>query len=379
VLRLALRIVRCRYGRALVAWCVVFALALTAAAQDAAFDKPPVGMDPDREAQFEDTQFQGLPDGEPVYDEQYSQPEYAEDGSILSSDQDGSEVMVDDGGVGGGFSDPGNGPMPNDVDYGPQVGARFGAPYEYTGEQGLPFIMQQEGGAYQPGSFYNPDEMPPPPKTYCRCMSWFGFRHSYTHGRSVGWGLPLVGSSWLNRPYYFGATLGPMWLTNRPIPSVPRDVDVVGSLIFGWDWDYYWGSEFQYAYATPELGNPSAPPGSPIGHRYAHWNYSFIYYPWGDSNLRPYWRLGAGNTHYDYTLPNGVRWNEWTYSTPFGVGLKYSFRRWLAGRIEFTDQFSWGDHGTATQHNLTLNFGLEMRFGAKRKAYWPWNPSRHVW
>lgn len=362
MLRLVLRIARCHYGRALMAWCVVLALAHVTAAQDSAFDRPPVGMDPDREAEF------GPQYGESPLDE----PQFNQDGSILATDDNGEQVVVGDGSAGYGEE-------PRDVDYGPQVGAQYGAPYEYTGEQGLPFIMQQEGGAYQPGSFYNPDEMPPPPKTYCRCMSWFGFRHSYTHGRSVGWGQPLVGSSWLNRPYYVGATLGPMWLTNRPIPSVPRDVDVIGSLIYGWDWDYYWGSEFQYAYATPELGNPSAPAGSPIGHRYVHLNYSFMYYPWGDSNLRPYWRLGIGDTHYDYTLPSGVRWNEWTLATPFGVGFKYSFRRWLAGRIEFTDQFSWGDHGTSTQHNLTLNFGLEMRFGAKRKAYWPWNPSRHIW
>ena len=54
--------------------------------------------------------------------------------------------------------------------------------------------------------------------------------------------------------------------------------------------------------------------------------------------------------------------------SPFGVGMKYSFRRWLAGRIEFTDQFSWGDHGVATQHNLVLNFGLECRFGGQTQG-----------
>ncbi len=218
--------------------------------------------------------------------------------------------------------------------------------------------MQQEGGAYQPGSFYNPDEAPPPPPTYCSCMRWFGFRHSYTHGRNVGWGLPLVGSSWLNRPYYVGATLGPMWLTNRPHPHVPRDVDVIGSVFYGWDWDYYWGSEFQYLYATPELGNPSAPEGTPIGHRLRSWNYSLLYYPWGDANLRPYWRLGIGDTKYDFPVDSGDRWDEWNFATPFGVGMKYSLRRWLAARVEFTDQFSWVGHGAATQHNLTLNFGL---------------------
>lgn len=345
MLRLAFRFARSRCGRALFAWCALVTAAHLAPAQDPAFDKPPAGMDPDREAEFGGAE------------------------SIISTDDgDVDEVVVDDAGT-----------PPPGFDSGPEVSPQFGAPYDYIGEEGLPFIMQQEGGAYQPGSPYNPDEMPPPPKTYCRCMSWFGFRHSYTHGRNVGWGLPLVGSSWLNRPYYVGITLGPMWLTNRPIDSVARDKDVMGSILFGWDWDYYWGSEFQYAYATPELWNSAAPSGSPLGHRLASWNYSLLYYPWGDANLRPFWRFGIGDTLFDFTTDDGLRRDEWLLTTPFGVGMKYSFRRWLAGRIEFTDQFSWGDRGVATQHNLVLQFGLEMRFGAKRKAYWPWNPSSHIW
>jgi hypothetical protein len=175
-----------------------------------------------------------------------------------------------------------------------------------------------------------------------------------------------------------GATLGPMWLTNRVTNSVPRDTDVIGSVLCGWDWDYYWGSEFQYAYATPELHNTAAQEGS-ITNRLVSWNYSFMYYPWGDSNVRPYWRLGVGDTNFDIPTDAGARRDEWLFTTPYGVGLKYELRRWLAARVEFTDVFSWGGHAVATQHNLTLNFGLEWRFGSKNKGYWPWNPSRQIW
>ncbi len=345
MLRLLLRIVRRHFGRALVAWCVLLAAALAASAQFLAFDGPPPGMDPEREAEF------------------------AEDESILATDDGGD----DDGEAMAGEASG----EPNAVDYGPQVGAAFGAPYDYVQDQGLPYIMQKEGGASQPGSYYNPDE-PPPPWTYRPCMTWFGFRHSYTHGRNVGWGLPLVGSSWLNRPYYFGGTLGPMWLTNRVNDSVPRDADVIGSLFFGCDWDYYWGSEFQYAYATPELHNTAANNGR-VTNRLVSWNYSFMYYPWGDAQLRPYWRLGIGDTLFDFPTDEGRRRDERLFTTPFGVGLKYPVRRWLAARVEFTDLFSWGAHDVATQHNLTLNFGLEFRFGSKNKGYWPWNPSRQIW
>lgn len=344
MVRLLLRMVRTWCGRALVAWCAWLTAAHLASGQVGlpTYDGPPSGTDPGREEQF------------------------IEDESILATDDEEGgpgEAMITDG----------------DADAGPQVSQQYGAPYEYIEEQGLPYIMQQEGGAYRPGSLYNPDEPPPPPKTYCPCMTRLGFRHSYTHGRSVGWGQPKVGSSWLNRPYYIGTSLGPMWLTNRPIAAVARDKDVMGTIYFGWDWDYYWGSEFQYGYATPELWNSAAPDGSPLGHRLATWNYSFMYYPWGDSQIRPFWRLGVGDTHFDFTTNDGLRRDEWLFTSPFGVGVKYELRRWLAGRIEFTDQLSWGGHGVATQHNLVLQFGLELRFGGKRKAYWPWNPDDHIW
>ena len=220
------------------------------------------------------------------------------------------------------------------------------------------------------------DDYPPP--TYSPWLTRLGFRHSYTHGRNVGWGRPLVGSSWLNRPYYVGAALGPFWVTQRVTDSVSRDTDLIGSVFYGWDWDYYWGSEFEYAYATPELVNSEARDAN-RGDRLVHWNYSWLYYPWGDATLRPYWRLGVGNTKVDFPNDAGDRRDQWLLSFPVGVGLKYPLRRWLAARAEFTDQISVGDNGIATQHNLALLFGLECRFGARPKSYWPWNPSSYIW
>ena len=217
-----------------------------------------------------------------------------------------------------------------------------------------------------------------PPPTYSRCLTRLGFRHSYTHGRNVGWGGPLTGTSWLNRPYYVGAALGPFWVTQRPTESVSTDTDLMASVFCGWDWDYYWGSELEYAYATPELVNSEAP-SAQRGDRLVHWNYSLMYYPWGDATLRPYWRLGVGNTKVDFPNDEGVRRDQWLLSFPIGVGVKYPIRRWLAARTELTDQISVGDNGIATQHNLALLFGLECRLGARPKSYWPWNPSNDLW
>ena len=74
VLRLALRIARCHYGRALVAWCVVLAAALVATAQFPAVDGPPLGMDPDRESQFE------------------GEAQFGAEESIITTDDGGEEV-----------------------------------------------------------------------------------------------------------------------------------------------------------------------------------------------------------------------------------------------------------------------------------------------
>jgi hypothetical protein len=219
---------------------------------------------------------------------------------------------------------------------------------------------------------------PHPPRHYHRGIAWFGLRHSHTHGRHVGLGGPLSGSSWLNRPYYFGGELGSLWIMRAPEDSVSRDTDPFGGVFLGWDWDYYWGSELKFAWSTPELVNREAPDANRTDSLF-EWSYSLMYYPLGDATLRPYWRWGIGNTAIDFPTDDGSRHDEWLLTMPIGVGLKYPLRRWLTARAEFADQLAFGQHGIPIQHNLTLTLGLECRFGARPKSYWPWYPSRHIW
>lgn len=221
-------------------------------------------------------------------------------------------------------------------------------------------------------------EEPFPPPSYRPCMSWLGLRHSYTHGRSVGLGDTLVGTSWLNRPYYAGFDLGALWMTQSIEDSVSRDVDTFGGVFIGSDWDHYWGNELAFQWATPELINSAAPTANRTDSLFL-WSYSLMYYPWGDSAVRPYWRWGIGGTHVDFPLDDGSRHDEWLLTFPIGIGVKYPVRRWLAVRADFTDQLSFGDSDVRTQNNLTLTFGLEWRFGVRPRSYWPWYPSRHIW
>lgn len=208
--------------------------------------------------------------------------------------------------------------------------------------------------------------------------NWLGLRHYSTNGRNAGMGVPLVGTSWLNRPYYAGIELGPVWITDAPQQHVSSDLDLLGGVYIGDDWDYYWGTELAVERATPEMRN-STQPGANRGDRLLIWTANMLYYPWGDSLYRPYWRCGIGAMEIDYVKDDGDRRDEALWAFPIGVGIKYPFRRWLAVRAEVGDTIGVGNSGIATQHDWSLSFALEWRFGAHPKSYWPWNPSRHIW
>jgi hypothetical protein len=244
------------------------------------------------------------------------------------------------------------------------------------GNPAMPYVLPGDAG---PGCQTGPDLHPacPPP----RCLpllQFFGLRHSYTDGRNVGWGWPLVGTSWLNRPYYVGGTLGFLDMADRVEEPVRADRDVFGGIVFGWDWDYYWGSEIQFERATPELTNRNFS-DEPSGNVMDMWSYNAMYYPWGDSAVRPYWRVGFGSTWVDYVADTGHRRDELLWTFPIGIGVKYPLYHWLAARFEFTDHLALGNSGVNTLNDLTLVCGLEWRFGSRPQSYWPWNPSRHMW
>jgi hypothetical protein len=229
--------------------------------------------------------------------------------------------------------------------------------------------------AFTPGFSLN---TPGPRTEYVPVLKWLGLRHSYTHGRHVGRGGPLTDTSWLNRPYYAGAELGGLWLT-RPIhDDVSRDADAFGGIFLGWDRDPYWGAELRFDWATPELIHREARDADRTDSLF-EWSYSLMYYPWGDATWRPYWRAGIGDTRYDFPLADGTRHDQWQLTFPVGVGVKYPVRRWLAARAEIADHLGVGHYRLNAEHNLTLTLGLEWRFGAHPRSYWPWNPSRHIW
>jgi len=206
----------------------------------------------------------------------------------------------------------------------------------------------------------------------------FGFRNSRTHPRWSGSGSPLTGTSWLNRPYEIGIDTGAFIMTKGVSSNNRRNNDLMLATHVGWDWEHYWGTQFRIAYTTPELS-------SSVGDAQRHSNsllmydVTMLYYPWGDSRVRPYYRFGLGLTDLSFTNPAGNREDETLLTAPVGVGIKYQTKRWMALRAEAVDHIVFAQNNAAPMQNLTLTFGVEWRFGGRPSRSWSSPGTRQTW
>lgn len=203
-------------------------------------------------------------------------------------------------------------------------------------------------------------------------------RHSTTHGRAMGPGQPLQGTSWRNRPFWFSLDGGALLMGDRPAENVRSGNDLLAAIGLGWDWDHYWGSQVRIAWSTPELLN-TAQSSAPSDDNLFITDLSLLYYPWGDSRVRPYWRLGVGLTDIEYTNDFGRAQHNQLFTIPFGVGVKHQLRRTLALRLELMDNVAFGQNETSTLNNFTITVGAEWRLGGRPDGDWGWAPRGGGW
>jgi hypothetical protein len=204
------------------------------------------------------------------------------------------------------------------------------------------------------------------------------FWHSSTHPRSYGRGAPLVSSSWRNRPFHVGWFVGPLFADDVTSDSTSEDASLFGGYRLGWDFDHYWGTEWRIGWSRPEIYFEQQPQTQEIA-RLTLSDINLLYYPWGDSVIRPYGLLGVGLTAINFHDAQDVYRDETLFSVPFGVGVKHHHRRWLSWRLELLDNLAFGSGAASSMHNVSLTFGVEVHFGVRPRSYYPWNPSRHIW
>ena len=205
-----------------------------------------------------------------------------------------------------------------------------------------------------------------------------GFRHSSTHGRHVGRGIPLEGTSWLNRPYHVDWFAGPLLGDQLIRGRVNQENVSIGGVRIGWDFDHYWGIEWRYGKANPDA-QFATPQAVPNRVNYSVSDIDLIYYPWGDSKVRPYGLLGLGAAKFDFVDDAGINHGAVLATIPMGVGIQFRQWSWMLWRLEILDNLSFGDGSLATMHNVSITAGMEMRFGARPASYWPWRSSRRIW
>jgi len=206
----------------------------------------------------------------------------------------------------------------------------------------------------------------------------FGFKHSSTHGRNVGKGVPMEGTSWLNRPYHVDWFLGPLLgddlITNR----VSQDNVLFGGLRLGWDFDYFWGIEWRLGWADPHASY-SEPLVEPVDVSYVVSDVDLLYYPWGDAKVRPFLLWGLGVTQLDFRDDLGRNRHATLATMPFGAGVQFHQWPWLVWRLEVVDNLAFGADEVSTMNNVALTAGMELRLGARPASYWPWRSSRSIW
>jgi hypothetical protein len=207
---------------------------------------------------------------------------------------------------------------------------------------------------------------------------WFSHSDPNDPHRHIGLGQPLVGTSWRNRPLYFGTFVGGVMMDDLvPNRIYQNDTTFVGARL-GFDFDHFWALEGRWAFARPDLADGASRPFFPAS-RDNFADVSLLYYPFGDARWRPYVLAGLGFTTFRFNDELGQRISEATLDVPLGLGLKYFYGPWFTLRFDFVDNLSVGNSRLSGMHNISLMAGAEFRFGGRRPSYFPWHNNTAYW
>lgn len=193
--------------------------------------------------------------------------------------------------------------------------------------------------------------------------------------RYMGFGEPLVGTSWQNRPFHVDFFAGDMIGDDAIDGVIGQEAGFFTGGRIGWDYDYYWGVETRLGLSWMSLFDRQNPTNNIGNGNIIVWDMSLLYYPWGDSRWRPFVLLGTGIQQLDSYGSSPAVYSGTLFELPFGGGLKYRFNEWLIFRVDVIDNLAFGTGSLDTMHNVSFSGGVEYHFGGHRRTYWPWNPN----
>ena len=220
------------------------------------------------------------------------------------------------------------------------------------------------------------DDCAPGPVPYGGPM--FGPFHGYPrwwlrrfleHARRRGhWRHRPISASWFVGVIWGDDLQGLDFINAR----VKEDSGFLAGARLGWDWSDYFGGEMRLGFSAIDLQDPLEGFNNDI----ILWDGSLLFYPTGDTRLRPYVLTGVGLVNVDVATDQSRR----LLGMPIGGGVKYRWGNRMALRLELLDNIALpSGSGLETMHNISLTAGLEFRLGGSRRSYWPWEPSRLGW
>jgi hypothetical protein len=207
---------------------------------------------------------------------------------------------------------------------------------------------------------------------------WFTHTDPNDPYRHVGHGRPLIGTSWLNRPWFVGAFLGGLLADDLISDEVQTNNSFFIGGRLGWDFDHYWGLEGRYAFSRPQLTGADGDNLSGPAREY-YVDVSLAYYPWGDSQWRPFLSFGLGLQTFRFRDGDDQQISQSLLSVPIGGGLKLFHSPTHTLRLEAYDNIAFGDGRLSGMSNFTLAVGAEFRFGGRPMSYFPWHSGTALW
>lgn len=186
--------------------------------------------------------------------------------------------------------------------------------------------------------------------------------------RYIGFGQPLIGTSWRNRPIHADVFGGAIMLQNLIPGEIEQSAAFFDGVRLGYDFDHYWGMEARFGFAEGRLVYPSNTAISGKSQLILA-DYSLQFYPWGDATWRPYATFGLGAAIFQYDDEFGRTRDQAQVSMPVGLGLKYFIHQRIALRFELLDNVTFGGTDAQSTSNFSVSAGFEYRFGGKNPGY----------
>lgn len=191
--------------------------------------------------------------------------------------------------------------------------------------------------------------------------------------------VPLEGESWRYRPYSLSGFVGGAFGDDLQDHHLEQQAAASLGGRIGWDMGRYVGGELRGWYSNPATKFRPATTDQLEAHLFG-FDVDVLYYPWGETRLRPYLMAGLGFVDVTYHTQPTSKADDMMLSIPFGLGLKYRLDNRFVLRGEFIDNYSFQGSVTDEMHNLAVTMGIEVRFGGgDRRSYYPWNPQLSTW